>query len=243
MLDNIIKPGQRVDLKAVRRTKGNEEEQKARVFSSKIFDVISDDTIELLMPMEQTKLILLPVDAEYEVFFYTDNGLYECTVRIIDRYKSNNIYLVLAELETNLRKYQRRDFYRYSCALDMETRGLTREEVSALENRISYQTPPGIPMAKSVIVDISGGGLRFISKAEYEKDSYVCCKYELFIHGGVKMYELVCLILSSKELVNRNGEYEYRVKFVNLDNDEREEIIQYIFEEERKNRRKERGLR
>ena len=69
MLDNIIKPGQRVDLKAVRRTKGNEEEQKARVFSSKIFDVISDDTIELLMPMEQTKLILLPVDAEYEVFF------------------------------------------------------------------------------------------------------------------------------------------------------------------------------
>jgi len=243
MLDNIIKPGQRVDLKAVRRTKGNEEDQKARVFSSKIFDVISDDTIELLMPMEQTKLILLPVDAEYEVFFYTDNGLYECTVRIIDRYKSNNVYLVLAELETNLRKYQRRDFYRYSCALDMETRGLTVEEVSALERRIPYQTPPGIPMAKSVIVDISGGGLRFISKAEYEKDSYVCCKYELFIHGGVKMYELVCLILSSRELTNRNGEFEYRVKFINLDNDEREEIIQYIFEEERKNRRKERGLR
>jgi len=243
MLDNIIKPGQRVDLKAVKRTKGNEEEQKIRVFSSKIFDVISDDTIELLMPMEQTKLILLPVDAEYEVFFYTDNGLYEATVRITDRYKSNNVYLVLVELETNLQKYQRRDFYRYSCALDMETRGLTKEEVDALEKKIPYQAPPGLPMTKSVIVDISGGGLRFVTKQKYEKDSYVCCKYELFIHGGVKMYDLICLVLNSRELTNRIGEYEYRVKFINLDNDEREEIIQYIFEEERKNRRKERGLR
>lgn len=243
MLDNIIKPGQKVDLKVVKRVKGNDEDQKAKVYSSKIYDVISEDTLELLMPMEQTKLILLPVDAEYEVFFYTENGLYECTVRITDRYKSNNIYLVLVELETNLRKYQRRDFYRYSCAIDMDTRGLTREEIDAFENRLPYQAPPGLPTAKSVIVDISGGGLRFVSKSRYEKDSYVLCKYELFIHGGVKMYELVCKVLSERELTNRTGEYEHRVQFVNMDGDSREEIIQYIFEEERKNRRKERGLR
>lgn len=243
MLDDLIKPGQRIDLKAVRRVKSGEEEQKERVYSSKIYDVISDDTLELFMPMEQSKLILLPVDAEYEVFLYTDNGLYECTVRITDRYKSNNIYLLLVEIETNLRKYQRRDFYRYNCALDMETRGLTKEEVFAFENGLDYQVPPGIPMAKSVIVDISGGGLRFVTKQEYEKGSLVECKYELFIHGGVKVYELICRVLSSKEIPNKRGEYEHRVQFVNLDNDEREEIIQYIFEEERKNRRRERGLR
>lgn len=243
MLDDLIKPGQRIDLKAVRRVKSGEEEQKERVFSSKIYDVLSDDTLELFMPMEQNKLILLPVDAEYEVFLYTDNGLYECTVRITDRYKSNNIYLLLVELETNLRKYQRRDFYRYNCALDMETRGLTKEEVFAFENGLDFQVPPGIPMIKSVIVDISGGGLRFVTKQEYEKGSLVYCRYELFIHGGIKLYELICRVLNSKEIPNKRGEYEHRVQFVNLDNDAREEIIQYIFEEERKNRRRERGLR
>ncbi|MCR5799440.1 MAG: flagellar brake protein [Lachnospiraceae bacterium] len=243
MLDSILKPGQKVELKAVRRSRNTEGEQKTKVYSSKIFDVVNDDTIELMMPMEQTKLILLPVDAEYEAFFYTENGLYECTVRITDRYKSNNIYLLLVELETNLQKYQRRDFYRYNCALDIEVRGLTKEEVDAFEAGTTYQLPPGLPLIKGVIVDISGGGLRFVINQEFEKESLVYCKYELLIHGGVKNYDLICRVLSVREVASRKGEYEHRVQFINLDNDEREEIIQYIFEEERKNRRKERGLR
>ena len=77
----------------------------------------------------------------------------------------------------------------------------------------------------------------------YEKDGLIFCKYELLIHGGAKEYEIICKILDVRDIPNRNGEYEYRIHFVNLDNDEREEIIQYIFEEERKNRRKERGFR
>lgn len=243
MLENFIKPGQRVDLKAVRRVKVSGEETREKVYSTKIYDIVSEDTIELVMPMEQTKLILLPVDGEYEIFFYTDNGLYESTIRITDRYKSNNVYILLVELQTNLRKYQRRDFYRYSCALDMETRELTSDEAVAYRKGEIYQAPPGLPFTKAVIVDISGGGMRFTSKAVYEKDGLIFCKYELLIHGGAKEYEIICKILDVRDIPNRNGEYEYRIQFVNLDNDEREEIIQYIFEEERKNRRKERGFR
>ena len=243
MLENFIKPGQRVDLKAVRRVKVAGEETRDRVYSTKIYDIVTEDTIELVMPMEQTKLILLPVDGEYEIFFYTDNGLYESTIRITDRYKSNNVYILLVELQTNLRKYQRRDFYRYSCALDMETRELTSEEAIAYRKGEALQIPPGLPFSKAVIVDISGGGMRFTSKAVYERDSLILCKYSLFIHGGAKEYEIICKILEVKDIPNRTEEFEYRVQFVNLDNDEREEIIQYIFEEERKNRRKERGFR
>lgn len=243
MLDSFIIPGQRVDLKAIKRVKTTGDENKERVYTTRIYDVINSDTLEIVMPMEQTKLILLPVDGEYEMFFYTDNGLYESTARITDRYKSNNVYILLIELQTNLRKYQRRDFYRYNCALDMETRELTQDEVLAFRKGENYQTPPGLPTAKGVIVDISGGGLRFVSKAIYEKESLIFGNYELFIHGGIKRYEIICKVLDSREVPNKIGEYEHRVQFINLDNDEREEIIQYIFEEERKNRRKERGLR
>lgn len=243
MLDSLIIPGQRVDLKAIKRVKNTGEENKERVYTTRIYDVVNSDTLEIVMPMEQTKLILLPVDGEYEMFFYTDNGLYESTARITDRYKSNNVYILLVELQTNLRKYQRRDFYRYNCALDMDTRELTQEEVMAFRKGENYQAPPGLPSAKGVIVDISGGGLRFVTKTLYEKESLILGKYELFIHGGIKCYEIICKVLDSREVTNRNGEYEHRVQFINLDNDEREEIIQYIFEEERKNRRKERGLR
>jgi len=243
MLDKFIKAGQRIDMKSLRRVRSSDGETQEKVYTTRIYDIVSEDTIELVMPMEQTKLILLPIDGEYEVFFYTENGLYECNVRIIDRYKSNNVYILLVELQTNLRKYQRRDFYRYSCALDLESRNLTPEEIDAFKNSQAYTAPRGIPASKSTIVDISGGGLRFISQASFEVEHNIMCKYDLFIHGGVKGYEIICEVLGKRSLDNKPGFFEYRVRFLNLNNDEREEIIQYIFEEERKNRRKERGLR
>ena len=79
----------------------------------------TSDSIEVQMPIEQTKLILLPVDAEFNMIVYTGAGLYQCFVRVIDRYKSNNIYVLVLELTSNLRKYQRREYYRFSCALEM----------------------------------------------------------------------------------------------------------------------------
>ncbi len=243
MIEKYVIPGQKVDMRAVKRqTPPSESAVPERTYTTKIFDVISEDRIEILMPIEATKLILLPVDGEYEIFFYTDMGLYECVGRVVDRYKSNNVYIILVELETNLRKYQRREFYRYSCALDMNARNLFEEEVDKMEERGHYHLVPGLPLKRSIIVDISGGGLRFVSDYKYDKDSLILCNYKLFVKGEPKEYKLVCKILDVKELENRPGEYEHRVQYMNMDNEEREEIIQFIFEEERRNRHRQKGF-
>ncbi len=236
MLDNYIIPGQRIELQALERTKLGEEDKLIKLYDSRVYDIVSEDRIEVLMPMEQTKLILLPVDAEYQIYFYTDKGLYECVARIIDRYKSNNVYILLVELQTNLRKYQRREFYRFSCALEMDTRNLAEQEIQAVEKNKNYLVP-GLPLKRSVIVDISGGGLRFVSDYKYEKGSLIYCKYSLFLHGEEKLYEIVCEILDVKELENKIGSYEHRIRYKNLSSQEREQIIQFIFEEERKTRK------
>ena len=44
--------------------------------------------------------------------------------------------------------------------------------------------------------------------------------------------------LSVREIENRPGTYEHRVQYHNIDDNSREEIIQFIFEEERKSRSK-----
>ena len=61
------------------------------------------------------------------------------------------------------------------------------------------------------------------------------------IQRKLKEYNLVGKILSARELDNKPGFYEYRLQYVNIDKEEREEIIRYIFQEERKNRKKELG--
>lgn len=241
MIEKYIIPGQKVDMRAVRRSQ-SDSEANIKTHASQIYDVISEDRIEILMPLEQAKLILLPVDGEYELYFYTENGLYECIGRVIDRYKSNNVYILLFELETNLRKYQRREYYRYSCALDMDTRNLCEEELDKSDKRTGYRLVPGLPLKQSIIVDISGGGLRFVSDYKYDKESYILCRYHLFVKGVSKDYEIVCQILDVKEIESRPGEYEHRVQYMNLDNEEREEIIQFIFDEERRIRHREKGF-
>lgn len=239
MLSNFITEGNRIELQAIDRGEENAEDRK--VYLSQVHEILSEDKMEIQMPMEKTKLLLLPVDAEFDMVIYGESGLYQCFVRVIDRYKSENVYLLVVELTSNLRKHQRREYYRFSCALEMCSRTLEATEIEALENKRPYALTPGLPLKQSVIVDLSGGGLRFLAAQDYAPDSLIYISYALLKSGERKQYELVGKVLSVKELENRPGTYEHRVKYVNIDNDTREEIIRYIFEEERKNLRKERS--
>lgn len=246
MLSDFVTAGLIVEIQAANPVpeEGEEEKQagmpeggEKKVYRTKVFDVLSEDQLELMMPIEKGKVILLQVDGEFDLCFYTEKGLYQCYARVLDRYKSNNVYIVVMELTSNLRKHQRREFYRFGCALDMSSRLLEKEEIAAMEQGRLY-LKQGIPTRRSVVADISGGGLRFIADFSYEAGAYICCSYTLNIKGQPKQYYLSGKVLSVRELEDKPGSFEHRLQYVNLDVDEREEIIRYIFEEERRQRHK-----
>lgn len=241
MLSQYVMPGNRIEMQTVGRMKYADEAEKKKVYLSSVCDILSEDQLEISMPVEKSKLILLPVGAEFDMYFYTGAGLYQCFAKVIDRYKSNNQFILLMELTSNLRKFQRREYYRLSCALEMDSRPLEQEEVDAVQGKNNYLVP-GLPLKRSVIVDISGGGIRFVGDYAYEPDSLICCKYHLVNDGKSKEYTLISKILSVRELPDRQGLYEHRAQYINIDTLDREEIIRFIFEEERKHRKKEKGL-
>ena len=78
----------------------------------------------------------------------------------------------------------------------MSARPLEKEEIRAVENNDKYLVP-GLPLKRSVIVDISGGGIRFVGDYCYEPDSLVCCKYNLATDGKSKE----CLTEGTEEYV------------------------------------------
>lgn len=239
MLSNFIKMGDKIDLQVIDRSAGGQAENQ-KTYASSIYEIVSEDMLEIMMPVEKGKLILLPVDSEYNLVFYGEGGLYQCFARIVDRYKSSNVYILVVELTSNLRKYQRREYYRFSCALDMCARNLQEEELDSLDEIAPYDLTPGLPLKQSVIVDISGGGLRFLSSQMYEAGSMLYICYDLLIGDENRKYEVIGKVLSVKKLENRTGTWEHRVQYYNMNKKVREEIIKYIFEEERKSRRKER---
>lgn len=242
MIEQYVYLGQRVELETVTRIIADgEPQQLKKVYSSKVFDILSAERLEILMPYEQRKLVLLPVDTEYTMYFYVENAIMECSARIVDRYKTSNTFILVVELLTPLRKYQRREYYRYSCALPLQTREISEEERSLLNTPV-MEFVQELPLEKSVIVDISGGGLRFISGQRYKEGTLLYCKYNLSDDEEQKMYEIVGRVLHATPVEKRPGYFEHRIQYYNMDDRKREEIIRYIFEQERKNLKKEKGM-
>ncbi len=242
MLSKYVLPGDRVEICGVRGKlrKEPEVQKNEKVYQSQVYDILSEDSLEILMPMEQTKLILLPIDREYELYFYTKGGLYQCIARITERYKSDNVYLVVMELVSNLSKYQRREFYRLSCAIDVRLRHFTQEEsIMAAQEKVLFDETA--PMNQAIIVDISGGGVRCVGPNRYVEEEQVYLQFMLNIQGKLQSYTIPGTVLQSQEVESRPGEYEYRVRYDNIQTKDREEIIRYIFDEERKYRKRTKG--
>jgi c-di-GMP-binding flagellar brake protein YcgR len=237
LLSKYIAPGSKIELEAIDRVLQEDGSYQKKKFDSKVVDIIDEDRLEKLMPMDQTKLVLLPVNGEYDIHFFTSKGLFQCFGKVTNRYKNGNLYLLEIELISNLQKYQRREYYRYSCMLPISFRILTDNERIAVESK-RYILFDELPMNKSEIVDISGGGLRFLSKKAVETGDLIYAQYGL---SDGKEFKHVARVLGVKKLEGgqNDGQFELRCQFVNILNGEREQIIRYIFEEERKKRKRE----
>jgi len=242
MLSKFIKPGDRVELQTMDQINEYKEDDK-KIYYSKINEIISDNQVEINMPLEKTRLLLLSVGEEYNFVIFTDTGLFQCFTIVEERYKTNNLFLLRLKLTSNLRKYQRREYYRFGCAMEMQSRIISEAELRSINADDQDKLKKDLPLKSSVIVDISGGGIRFVSEEAYPAESKIYINYDLIMKGERKNYELIGKILSASEMDNRPGTYEHRVKYINIDSDTREEIIKYIFEEERKIRQKERSIK
>ncbi len=238
MISKFVQIGNKIEIESIKKTTDELGEITRKTYRSELYDIESEDIIKIAMPMEQSKIVLLPVDAEYSLCFYTSNGLYQCLARVIERYKSNNLFVLSMELETDLQKYQRREYYRLNTVLDMKSKAIDTsnksfEQVQFIDTDLTFDN--------GTMVDISGGGARFISKAQYPKGSLIRFVFSLFVNGSVTEYKLVGKVLRSEPIENREDQFENRIQFVNMVNDDRESIIKYIFEEERRQRHRERG--
>ena len=235
ILSKYVAPGGEVELKAIDRERNPEENGQRKAHRSRLLKILTESRVEVAMPIVDGKLILLPVDGEYDMYFYGDNVVYQCNARVTDRYRFNGQYVLVMDLTSNLRNYQRREYYRFSCALEMDSREIGEEEIDiAAQDELL----PELPLKSSVIVDISGGGMRFVSYYAYEVNSLILCKYSLQIEGREKEYRLVGKVLAVNELEKEPGIFDHRVQYVNVDPQDREEIIQYIFDEARKTHKK-----
>lgn len=244
-VEDIIRPGDKIDISFVHEVERSQEDRElVRRYKSQVLDVKENGNLEISMPSEGGKLILLPLGVRMEFVFFSGRGLYRADGQVKQRYKSDNVYILEIELRTRLEKYQRREFFRFPCVLDMNYYVITEQEQKidsgdALFIKIREEDEEQRQEYAGQVVDLSGGGTRFRTTAELNDHSYLLFEIHLKNENLDKLYYIIGNVISCTQ-VGRGSEkkYEARAKFLIKENSTREEIIRFIFEEERKTRQR-----
>lgn len=248
----IIQPGDKIDisfLQQVERMRSEQnvdlEQEMPKVYKSQVLDVKENGNLEISMPSENGRLVLLPLSIRLEFVFFSRGGLYRAIGQIKERYKSSNVYMLEIELKSQLTKYQRREFFRYPCVLEMTYYTVTKEEAHIGSGELLFiqlceeQGQGRDREYRGQIVDLSGGGIRFYTEQKLQAEQYVLFEIHLENENVNKLYYIVGNIVSCVRVGKISEKpYEVRAKFLIQDSNIREEIIRFIFEEERKTRQR-----
>ena len=112
----------------------------------------------------------------------------------------------------------------------MKQKKLSLEQRKDIASKLANQE---LTFQKAVVLDISGGGLRFNSKTQHKAGDVYLLQPELPDVLSRKIPYLLGRIVSSRLLSEVPLLYDNRISFVGISPAEREEIISYIFKEER----------
>lgn len=249
MLRDILSIGDKIDIKRLDRN--NKPVHNARTFVSQLIDFVDYDVLQIAAPIELGKIIILEVGENYNLCFYSEKGLYQCNCTVLSNHRDNNIIVTVVRVTGNLEKVQRRQYYRLECIHEIEYRIVTKEEEildrklhleeyrnqeerAEIRRRLSQLDQAWI---KGAITDISGGGARFSSSELHNKGDKIRIKLDILLQGQLKKMVLHADIIASNKIANRVGVYEHRVAFNDITQRDREDLIKYIFEQERKRRK------
>lgn len=237
MDDNILYVGMRIEMVKQKNRVEDDSEQKVS-YVSQIMDMDSE-LLTCAMPIYEGHIVPLEKGSEYEVLFYSKTKTYSGICRIVSRGKEGNIFICQLKLLTNLSKFQRREFFRLPCTMDVQLKYMTDIDILSYIEKNIMPDKSGSSSENGVTVDISGGGIRVLSNRRYEKGDFVALDFALRRTSGVNRIRIPGQIVQSSKSDNNKWKYDQRIQFKAISNDIQEEIVKYIFEEQRRRRKKE----
>lgn len=95
---------------------------------------------------------------------------------------------------------------------------------------------------KAYVKDLSGGGVRFVSDDKLPENSYILMELALEEKEKASRYSIIGQVIDSEKMEEPTStRYDNRVEFILKDSRVREDIIRFIFAEERKSRSQGKG--
>ncbi|MGI6778776.1 MAG: flagellar brake protein [Acetivibrionales bacterium] len=154
-------------------------------------------------------------------------SLYKFNARVQYRFREGNVELLLIRVESEIIKIQRRQFFRFECSVPVRYRVIKSMKPLEFENEDYIST---------FSRDLSGGGLSIKLMEPVERKKYVEC--ELILGERRKIVFIGRVLRLTKYGPEEKYNYEIGVEFTQIHPISRDKVIKYIFEQQRKLRKK-----
>lgn len=241
MTPQEIKIGTRFEFEML----NNRDEKVGNTFVTQLLEHQSDSSIVISAPISESRVIFVPTGITIRLtFVHNLNGLLGLRARVRSKEIRGNIAVLIAEPDQDIEKIQRREHYR----LDVITDALIWPVVEDIEsvdpengtNGSETQTsgkPTDIAPIKAYTRNLSGSGCCVICDTSYPKNTELMI--ELDLTDNI-VFRAKCVILRCEIVeVKRGKSYELGMRFTEISSRDQDNLIRYIFEQQRKLLKKE----
>lgn len=241
MSQKFITTGNKIELSLTKHGKVSVRETQP-AYLSRFVQWTEPYMAQIALPVCNGQYVEMGSGDEYQLTFYTLKGLYRCEAVVIGQQGIQQT--VIMKLVSEVEKYERRKFYRMDCILPMTYAVLTREQIKRCKELagndvkeqkrfLREQLASEAEFSYATILDISGGGMRFNSKAHQQAEAVLLLCPDFPEDIKRKLPLLPARVISSSPIKNREDVYENRVEYIDISADERKILICYIFQKER----------
>jgi c-di-GMP-binding flagellar brake protein YcgR len=211
-----IETGQKLEIEIYEETTGDVLET---LFTSEFESAVDDYTAIIATPIHEGVIYPVRKNALINVYYIYNMNLYRFKAKVVERVLVNNISLLKIGLISEIFKNQRRSFYRFEVIRELMA-GLFIEDS---EDPMEYHN--------AITIDISGGGFCIRCNEEYKVNDFLKCILKL---NGQLINAIGRLVRVDQVTDDSKYQYEYGMVFKSISRNNREEIIRYIFRQQRK---------
>ena len=224
------------EIRPVETNPDNAMENVGAIYLSEVMGINSDDTIFLSIPQHLGYNVELKRNTRYSFLFPHESGMKTAHGVFLQRARIDNKPVIQVKFTSPLKKIQRRDFYRVSCRVEMkfQTINIRKEDFEDKD----YQKKVARLLDNDswnggVIVDISGGGLKFLSEKLIYDYSYLMMAFVLDIEDKKKGISVIGKTLG-RQPIPRSLMCSYRVQFQPEGSKMQNDIVSYVYAIQRK---------
>lgn len=188
---------------------------------------VKDDVALIAAPIFEGNIYPVRLGSALNGYFINKDDLFKFKAIVLDRTVRDNLAYLKIQLKNDIEKVQRRQYFRFNYSVPILFR-----VVASMNSEVNEK----IPFIKTITRDLSGGGLCILLEEKVELNAQVECELMVNNSRSVKFFGKVTK--SSKRDPEEKYKFEIGVSIKKIDYKDREAVIGFIFEEQRKLRKK-----